>query len=167
MSPPDLLVRARLICLAAAAIIAVAGCDGAGSTAGTDRQGRVEARGAQVMPFDQQRTTHIFRATTTGGVQTVVAQDGHDTKQIALVRGHLRDEARRFASGDFSDPMAIHGMKMPGLDQLRRHAARVRVEYSSVARGGHTYQTADPILVGALHEWFDAQLMDHGTNAHG
>ena len=78
------------------------------------------------------------------------------------------DEASRFARGDFTDPMAIHGMQMPGVDELRRNAARVVVEYSSAARGARiTYTTDAPTLRGALHEWFDAQLMDHGTNAHG
>jgi len=150
------------------AVIAVAGCGGEGSSAGTDRQAQVEARGAGVMPFDQNRTTHIFRASATGGVQVVIAKDARDTKQIALIRSHLHDEARRFAGGDFSDPMAIHGMRMPGLGELRRNIARVRVEYSSVPGGARiSYTTVDPALLGSLHDWFDAQLMDHGTHAHG
>ena len=120
------------------------------------------------MPFDQNRTTHVFRATATGGVQSVVAKDVNDTNQVALIRTHLRDEAKRFARGDFSDPMAIHGMNMPGLEELRHNDGRVRVEYSSAPRGAQiTYVTSDPALRNALHDWFNAQLMDHGTHAHG
>lgn len=165
---PDQRAPAHLVSVVVVAIIAVTGCGGGGSSTRTDRQAEVEARGASVMPFDQNRTTHIFRATPQGGVQIVVAKDGRDTKQIALVRTHLRDEAERFAHGDFSDPMAIHGMKMPGLEKLRRNNGRVRVAYSSVPHGAQiSYTTADPKLLGALHDWFDAQLMDHGTHAHG
>ena len=150
-----------------ATLIALSACGSSGSTATTIRQAQVETRGATVMPFDQKRTTHIFHSTATGGFQRVVARDQGDTKQIALVRAHLRKEASRFAVGDFTDPMAIHGMKMPGLDALRRGAARVKVSYSTIPRGGQiSYTTTEPKLVVALHGWFDAQLMDHGANAH-
>ncbi len=158
-----------LVALVAGIAFALAGCGGGGgdSGTGTNRRAQVEARGAQVMPFDQSRTTHIFRTTPTGGLQTVVVKNPHDVKQIALIRGHLRNEAKRFAAGDFSDPMAIHGMKMPGLDALRRNASRVRVEYSSTPLGARiAYTASDPELVGALHDWFEAQLMDHGADAH-
>jgi hypothetical protein len=168
VSRPDRRVSAHLASFTVVAIVAVAGCGGGGSSASTNRQAQVEARGARVMPFDQNRTTHVFRATATGGVQTVAANDVHDTKQIVLIRTHLRNEAKRFANGDFSDPMAIHGMKMPGIDEWRRNAANVNVNYSSVPLGARiTYRTVAPALIQALHDWFEAQLMDHGTHAHG
>jgi hypothetical protein len=121
-----------------------------------------------VMPFDQKLTTHVFHATTNGGVQSVVAKDPRDARQIALIRSHLRKEASRFAVGDYTDPMAIHGMKMPGLDALRQGASRVSVDYAVIPRGARiSYTTDDASLVTALHQWFDAQLMDHGAHAHG
>ena len=161
--------RAALAALAALAVLVLAASAcGGGSGSATSRQDQVEARGATVMPFDQRRTTHVFHSTVTGGVQRVVAKDAGDGEQIRLVRGHLRKEAARFRAGNFSDPMAIHGMTMPGLAALRRGAARVAVTYSTVPRGAQiTYTTAEPELVTALHDWFDAQLMDHGANAHG
>jgi hypothetical protein len=159
--------RRRTVAALAVLTFAASACGG-GSDSTTSRQDQVEARGATVMPFDQRRTTHVFHSTTTGGVQRVIAKDAGDAKQITLVRRHLRKEAARFGAGDFSDPMAIHGMTMPGLDALRRGAARVGVTYSTIARGAQiTYTTAEPGLVTALHDWFDAQLMDHGSNAHG
>jgi hypothetical protein len=159
--------RATAAVALAVAAVGIAGCGGSGSSA-TSRQDEVEARGARVMPFDQERTTHVFRNTATGGVQRVVTKAAHDARQLRLVRAHLRTEAARFTRGDFTDPMAIHGMEMPGLATLRRGAARVTVEYSDLPRGAQIdYRTAEPALVAALHEWFDAQLMDHGANAHG
>ena len=152
-------------------IVGVSACsDGAsvsGSDAAADRQARVAERGATVMPFDQDRTTHIFRATETGGVQRVVADDADASRQVRLIRAHLREEADRFSAGDFTDPMAIHGAQMPGIRALRSGADRIGVEYSSIPRGAQlTYATTDPDLVAALHDWFDAQLMDHGSHAH-
>jgi hypothetical protein len=132
-----------------------------------DRQAQVEARGETVMPFDQELTTHVFTATADGGVQSVTANDPSDIEQIRLVRAHLRTEAARFASGNFDDPAAIHGMDMPGLHELRAGATHIDVRYSDMPDGGRIiYSTDDPALVTALHKWFDAQLMDHGAHAH-
>ena len=131
------------------------------------RQEEVAARGAEVMPFDLERTTHHFEARPWGGVQTVVA-DEPDAEQIELVRAHLRGEAARFARGDVDDPMAIHGHEMPGLAELRAgaEAGRVEIGYADVPTGGRlTYRADEGVLVTALHAWFDAQLMDHGADA--
>lgn len=130
-----------------------------------DRQADVEHRGAAVMPFDQDRTMHVFTPTADGGVQAVTVHDG-DPQQIALVRAHLRKEATAFAHGDFRDPAAIHGDAMPGLAALRAGASSIAVRYADVANGGRiTYTTSDPALVTALHAWFDAQVSDHGAHA--
>ena len=157
-----------LAVLASAALVGLSACDQGGSDANASRQAQVEAHGAVVMPFDQRSTTHVFQKTATGGVQRVVAKDAGDARQIRLIRGHLEKEATRFATGDFADPMAIHGMHMPGIAVLRSGARRVHVEYAVIRRGARiVYRTAEPALATALHDWFDAQLMDHGSNAHG
>ncbi len=117
------------------------------------------------MPFDLSRSMHMFAPTPNGVIQTVIVHDG-DPKQVALVRSHLRIEARAFARGDFGDPAAIHGHDMPGLEQLHRGAQRVTVTYADVERGGSiTYTTRDPKLVDAVHAWFHAQVKDHGAHA--
>jgi hypothetical protein len=162
---------ALALALAGAAVAATAGALAtalAGPPA-TDRQAEVADRGREVMPFDLDRTTHRFAETPDGGVQTVVADNPGDRAQIALVRRHLRDEADRFAAGDFADPARIHGEDMPGLAELRAAAGRIEVRYADVPDGAViTYATADPVLVDALHRWFDAQLGDHGGHAeHG
>lgn len=120
------------------------------------------------MPFDQGKTVHRFRATAHGGVETITVNDPDDGTQVRLVRQHLTHERDLFAGGDFGDPMAIHGMHMPGLDVLRRGAAagRVSITYDSLPDGARlTYSTNAAELVDALHTWFDAQLMDHGSHA--
>jgi len=159
-------VRA-IVMLAAVALVALSACDQGASDPKATRQAQVEARGATVMPFDQKKTTHVFHKTASGGVQQVVAKDPAATQQIRLVRSHLQKEATRFAAGNFTDPMAIHGMQMPGIATLRSGASLVHVEYSTILRGARiVYRTTEPALVTALHNWFDAQLMDHGSNAH-
>ncbi|NUT46000.1 MAG: aspartate carbamoyltransferase [Saccharothrix sp.] len=148
-----------LLVAAVAAVVLGSGC-------AADRQAEVAERGASVMPFDLERTTHRFTKTDTGGVQTVVADDARDTVQITLIQEHLTAEVDRFRRGDFTDPARIHGTEMPGLDSLRAHGGRIAIELENTADGARaTYTTSDTELRTALHAWFDAQVSDHGAHA--
>lgn len=134
------------------------------------RQAAVEQRGAHVMPFDQDRTTHRFEATAGGGTETVTALDATATDQVTLVEEHLRHEQALFAAGDFSDPVAIHGADMPGVDELATAArdGSLTVTYEPVPGGARLVYTAtSPAVVDAVHRWFDAQVADHGEHATG
>ena len=130
-----------------------------------DRQEQIEAAGSAVMPFDLERTTHLFEKLDNGGLQQVVSDDG-DSEQIALIRLHLAEEAERFSQGDFHDPAMIHGEDMAGLHELTMGAEKLAISYSDVTGGGQILYTAeDADLVTALHAWFDQQVADHGTHA--
>jgi len=135
--------------------------------ADAQRQAEVAKLGADVMPFSLKATTHIFTKTADGGIQRVVAKNAADAKQIKLVREHLRNIRSQFLKGDFSGPSHIHGADMPGLAELQSSKpGQVSIEYKDVKAGAElTYGTADPKLVAALHQWFDAQLSDHGADA--
>jgi hypothetical protein len=146
-----------------AALLALVSCGGS-PEASPERRAEVAARGAQVMPFDLERTRHVFESLPDGGRQSVTALAAADTGQIRLIREHLREEAARFARGDFRDPAAIHGHAMPGLAELAAGAADIRVEFRELPEGGELrYLTAKPALRDALHRWFAAQRMDHGA----
>ncbi|MEU5891801.1 aspartate carbamoyltransferase [Streptomyces sp. NPDC047461] len=130
------------------------------------RQAAVAERGQTVMPFDLEQTTHHFTPTETGGVQDVVADQPDDTPQIGLIRTHLQQEADAFSRGDFGDPARIHGDSMPGLKGLQEGYERIEVRYRERSDGATlTYATDEPALVDALHDWFEAQLSDHGGHA--
>jgi hypothetical protein len=135
-------------------------------TDGESRQDIVAARGAQVMPFDLDRTLHVFNKTANGGVQTVTVLDPADDDQVPLIRSHLREEAKRFARGDFGDPASIHGDDMPGLGELAAAGPALTIAYGDLPDGARmVYSSTDPDIVDALHRWFDAQVADHGDHA--
>jgi hypothetical protein len=130
------------------------------------RQEEGAQKGAQVMPFDLEHTTHVFENTDTGGVQKVVADDPTDAEQVALIRRHLKEEAAAFQRGDLSDPSEIHGREMPGLEDLEAGVEEMDIRYSDLPDGATVeYETSDPALVAALHDWFNAQISDHGDHA--
>jgi hypothetical protein len=129
------------------------------------RQADVAEKGAEVMPFDLDATTHIFKKTPEGGVQQVVA-DSDDAEQVRLIREHLQTISTQFAAGNFHDPTMIHGPEMVGLHALVMGHDRLSITYREIDMGAEiTYSSEDPKLVDALHSWFDAQVADHGEHA--
>lgn len=132
-----------------------------------DRHAHVREMGAEVMPFDVEKTLHSFVKTESGGEQLVVVRDPEaDTEQVPIVRTHLRNVSEEFARGDFEDPTTIHGEAMPGLDVLTARFEAVTLRYFSLADGALiVYDTDDGAVVEALHAWFDAQVGDHGVDA--
>jgi hypothetical protein len=153
------LLHATLVALFAAPLAAHA--------ADAERQAEVAKLGAGMMPFSLRATTHVFTKTAQGGTQRVIAKNLADTTQVRLVREHLHDIQTQFLKGDFSGPSHIHGNGMPGLADLKAaKPGQVAIDYKDVDGGAElTYRTADAKLVAAFHEWFDAQLSDHGADA--
>lgn len=131
------------------------------------RQDAVKERGADVMPFALNATTHIFTKTKTGGIQQVVAKSAKDMEQTRLIREHMKEIANQFSKGNFSGPGHIHGDDMPGLAELKQaDPSAIKVQYREIKSGGRiAYTTSNPELIAALHKWFDAQLSDHGHDA--
>ena len=119
------------------------------------------------MPFSLKATTHVFTKTAEGGTQRVIAKSPADAQQVKLVREHLHDIQAEFLKGDFSGPSHIHGIEMPGLAALKAaKPGEVAIAYKPVVGGAElTYRTNNAKLVVALHQWFEAQLSDHGADA--
>lgn len=139
----------------------------AAESASEQRLDEVAERGAHVMPFDLEKTMHIFSKTDTGGIQQVIAKDQSDSEQINLIRLHLSEIAKAFKQGDFSNPEKIHGATMPGLAELRAASpGQVKIVYRELPDGAEiTYATHIEKLKLAIHQWFDAQLSDHARHA--
>ncbi|GAB4254812.1 MAG: hypothetical protein Kow0065_02280 [Methylomicrobium sp.] len=139
----------------------------AGQGANDARLDQVERLGSKVMPFDLEKTTHVFSKTPKGGVQQVVAKHPQDSEQIRLIREHLSQIAEEFSRRNFSGPESIHGKNMPGLAELRAaQAGELDVIYAELVDGARIDYTSDkPEIIRAIHDWFDAQLGDHARHA--
>ena len=135
--------------------------------ASEERLDEVARRGAHVMPFDLNLTTHVFTKTRQGGIQQVIVKDPENTTQIKLIREHLQKIADEFRQGVFSDPSKIHGDSMPGLQSLKQaNPEQLKIEYQKIPQGAQiTYTAKNPELITAIHQWFNAQLTDHARHA--
>jgi hypothetical protein len=157
-------ISATIAALASIVAIGASACGSGGDLA--SRQAAVAGAGAEVMPFSLDETTHIFSDTPTGGREDVVADDPSDQVTIEQIREHLTLEAGKFRRGDFSDPEAIHGPDMPGLAALKAGFNEIVVDLVETDDGAAIiFTTQDPDLIKAIHSWFAAQAMDHGSHA--
>lgn len=131
------------------------------------RLDEIAERGSHVMPFDLEKTTHIFTQTPNGGIQQVVAKNKSDTGQINLIRAHLSEISNEFKHSNFSNPEKIHGKNMPGLAELKAaQPDQIKFEYEELPGGAQiTYSTEVEKLKQAIHQWFDAQFNDHACHA--
>ena len=131
------------------------------------RLDEIAHRGAQIMPFNLEQTTHVFSKKEKGGLQQVVVKDQSNTEQIKLIRQHLVEIANKFKQGDFSDPSQLHGDNMPGLATLKKAKQNeIKIIYTELSDGAQiVYSSDQPSLVLAIHQWFDAQLSDHARHA--
>jgi hypothetical protein len=69
--------------LVAAALAQTGGGDAA--TTMTHDPSHTEPLGSGVMPFDVERSTHVFRQLKDGGVQLIVTDDPNDLEQVRLI----------------------------------------------------------------------------------
>ncbi len=132
--------------------------------AGGDTHAQMNARGAHVMGFDQEKTTHSFRLHADGGAIDIAVKDPADQASRDAIRSHLPHIAEMFAAGNFSAPMLIHATDVPGTGTMAAATDRIRFSYVETARGGRVdIVTTDASALAAVHEFLRFQIRDHRT----
>jgi hypothetical protein len=129
-----------------------------------DHTAQVNARGAHVMGFSQDKTTHHFVLTFDGGVIDVRVNDVKDTEGRDEIRMHFQHISRMFADGDFTDPMLVHATNVPGTAAMKQLKDALHWDVVETPRGAKMVVSADnkPAL-DALHEFLKFQIEDHKT----
>jgi hypothetical protein len=131
-----------------------------------DRLAEVNRRGANVMGFDQDNSTHQFHLTTRGGYVEVRANDPNDADTIRRIQRHLSDIAKEFGRQDFARPEIIHDGEVPGTQVLKKKEMKDKVTYrfrKSPVGGRLEINTADSDAIRAVHEFLRFQIADHQT----
>ncbi|MFK5950860.1 MAG: aspartate carbamoyltransferase [Methylococcales bacterium] len=131
------------------------------------RINEVVERGRHVMPFDLDKTIHIFNKVSDGGIQQVIVKNKTNKAQIKLIREHLFTISQQFKRRDFSGPIKIHGKNMSGLDVMRSaKPSAIKISYKELQNGAQIeYYSQQPGIINAIHQFFDAQLRDHARHA--
>jgi len=124
----------------------------------------MNSRGDHVMGFDQDKTTHHFTLTKTGGVIQVQANDSSDTASRDHIRMHLQHISKAFADGDFTDPHEVHAEVPPGVPVMKDRKNKISYRFESIANGGRVLiATEDPKALKAIHEYLRYQIREHKT----
>jgi len=124
----------------------------------------MNTRGAHVMGFDQNKTTHHFTLTKTGGIIQVQANDPSDTTSCDHIRMHLEHISKAFAQGDFTDPHEVHAETPPGVPTMKARKAKITYQFESIAKGAKVIiTTEDPKALEAVHDYLRYQIREHKT----
>jgi hypothetical protein len=129
-----------------------------------DHHAQMNHRGAQVMGFDQDKTTHHFLLFHDGGAIDVSVKDAADKVNLDAIRAHLPQIATKFGQGDFGAPAEVHATEVPGTKDLAALKAKVAWKYVETAKGGRVdIVTTDPAALSAVHAFLKYQIEDHKT----
>lgn len=129
-----------------------------------DPHAQMNMRGADVMGFDQNNTTHHFYLYDDGGAIDVSVKDAADTTNRNAIRSHLPHIAMMFGMGDFSAPMMVHATNPPGTATLKANTTKVKYTYTDTPNGGRVdIVTTDAPTLAAVHAFMQFQITDHKT----
>jgi hypothetical protein len=152
------------------AVLAVAlGLLGVELTASTtptqDPHAGMNQRGAMVMGFDQEKTSHHFYLYEDGGAIDVSVKDATDATNRDAIRSHLPHIAMMFGQGNFDAPMLVHELsKVPGTAEMARLKQTITYKYVETPKGGRVdIVTTDRAALVAVHEFLKFQITDHKT----
>jgi len=130
-----------------------------------DHHARMNARGAAVMGFDQDATTHHFLLYEDGGAIDISVRDAADVADRDAIRSHLPHIATMFGEGRFEAPMLVHdSTTVPGTAVMTELRDRIRYRYSETSGGGRVdIVTTDAAAVEAVHAFLRFQIDQHET----
>jgi hypothetical protein len=127
------------------------------------KDAELRKRGALAMGFDQDKTTHHFRTSPSGGSIEVSVKDAADEASRAAIRSHLDEIARAFAAGDFKKPFQTHAEVPPGVPEMQRLKEAIEYRYVQTPRGGLVrITTRDAAALAAVHAFLEYQSKEHG-----
>jgi hypothetical protein len=113
------------------------------------------------MGVNQYTSTHIFQPLGDGG-RIELQRNGTDSTGALQIRRHMEAIARQFAGGDFHLPGFVHAREVPGTGVMAARRAAVRYTVESLPRGAALrLQTADPVVVAAIHDFLAFQRQHH------
>lgn len=130
-----------------------------------DHHGSMDHRGAMVMGFDQELTTHHFFLFTDGGAIDVSVKDPSDVQNRDAIRSHLPHIAMMFGEGNFDSPMLVHDSKnVPGTGAMTARRDAIKYQYVETPNGGRVdIVTTDADALAAIHAFLKFQIADHKT----
>lgn len=93
------------------------------------KDAEMKKRGDAAMGFDQDKVSHHFYLTKTGGIIDVRVNQSADADSRKQNRDHLRMISQQFGDGVFTSPIATHAEVPPGVPVMRERKSRIKYAY--------------------------------------
>jgi hypothetical protein len=124
----------------------------------------MKKRGDAAMGFDQNKVSHHFHLTQTGGSIEVSVNQSADADSRKQIRDHLRTISQEFADGIFASPIATHAEVPPGVPVMRERKLQIKYTYEETPAGARVIiGTADRAARTAVHDFLKYQIREHAT----
>lgn len=128
------------------------------------QKAELDQRGGLAMGFDQDKATHHFVLTGTGGYIEVLVNTSTAETTRKQVRDHLKKISQEFADGVFTSPIATHAEVPAGVPVLQNRRALIQYSYAETKTGARvTITTKDRATLRALHDFLRYQIREHAT----
>ena len=125
---------------------------------------QMNKRGNAAMGFDQDKVTHHFLLTRTGGSIEVAVNQPADDVTRRQIRDHLKTISHEFADGVFTSPIATHAEVPPGVPVMRDRKSRIAYAYEETPTGARVViTTTDRKALSAVHDFLKYQIREHTT----
>ncbi len=128
------------------------------------KDAEMKKRGDAAMGFDQDKVSHHFHLTQSGGSIEVRVNQSADADSLKQIRDHLRAISQEFADGVFTSPIATHAEVPPGVPVMRERKSRIKYTYEETPDGARVIiGTTDRAARTAVHDFLKYQIREHAT----
>ncbi len=119
-------------------------------------------RGNVAMGFEQEKITHKFIPTETGGEIIIMPINTSDSTTLNLIREHITDIQKDFSNGNFTKPFFIHAEQVPGTNTMNEKKELIEYDIRQISNGSIlSMSTNDKVVINAIRDFMEYQGSEH------
>ena len=119
---------------------------------------------ANLMLFDQDKTTHHFYLLKNGGAVELSAKDPADKSTIDAIQKHLASQAKSFEKGNFDMPAAEKGKVPDGVNTMKKLRKEITFEVMQMDAGAALRMfSVNTQARQAIQDFLKFQIEEHHT----
>jgi hypothetical protein len=119
-------------------------------------------RGNIAMGFDQEKITHKFIPTETGGEIIIRPINASDPNTLNLIREHIIDIQNDFSNGNFTKPFFIHAEQVPGTNTMIEKKDLIEYDIRQINNGSILSMiTNEKEVINAIRDFMEYQGSEH------